>query len=56
MLSNMKINILNAEETVATKAETQLSYDNRTGYTISTVQKLMGSGDTVKVNVQFLSK
>ena len=53
---DMKINILNAEETVATKAETQLSYDNRTGYTISTVQKLMGSGDTVKVNVQFLQK
>ena len=54
--TDMKINILNADETIATKAETQLSYDNRTGYTISTIQKLMGSEDTVKVNVQFLQK
>ncbi len=52
--NDMKIDILNAAETIATKAETQLSYDNRVGYTISTIQKLMGSSDTVKVNVKFL--
>ena len=48
------VQILNADETVATKSETKLSYDNLTGYTISTIQKLMGTVDTVKVNVQFL--
>lgn len=48
------IQILNADETVATKAETRLSYDNRMGYTISTIQKLMDIEDTVKVKVQFL--
>jgi hypothetical protein len=50
----MAIQILNADETVATKSETHLSYDNRVGYTISTIQKLMGKADTIKVNVQFL--
>jgi hypothetical protein len=54
--TDMKVNILNAEETIATKAETRLTYDNRTGYTIATVQKLMGTEDTVKVNVQFLQR
>ena len=54
--SNTTINILNAEETVATKAETRLIYNNNSGYTISTTQKLMGSEDSVKVNVQFIEK
>ena len=51
--SETTIQILNADETMATKAETHLSYDNRVGYTISTIQKLMGSEDTVKVDVKF---
>jgi hypothetical protein len=51
---NSNIDILNAEETVATKSETRLNYDNRIGYTISTIQKLMGKADTIKVEVRFL--
>ena len=51
---DMTIDILNADETVATKAETRLRYDNHLGYSIFTIQKLMGSSDTVKVDVQFL--
>ena len=51
---DVNIEILNAEETVATKAETRLSYDSPTGYTISTIQKLMGSADTVRVDVRFI--
>ena len=51
---DMTIDILNADETVATKAETRLHYDNHLGYSIFTIQKLMGSSDTVKVDVQFL--
>jgi hypothetical protein len=55
-LVDVQIDILNAEKTIATNAETRLSYNNHGGYTISTIQKLMGSEDTVKVNVQFLYK
>lgn len=51
---DITIDILNADETVATKAETRLHYDNHLGYSIFTIQKLMGSSDTVKVDVQFL--
>ena len=57
-MSNVAINIeiVNADETIATKTQTRLSYDNQVGYTISTIQKLMGSEDTVNVDVRFLQK
>lgn len=53
---DVKIDILNAEETVATRSETKLNYDNHRGYTISTVQKLMGAVDSIKVDVLFVTK
>ncbi len=53
---DMTIDIVNADKTIATNAETHLSYDNHKGYTISTIQSLMGSSDTIKVDVTFLEK
>ncbi len=53
---DVTINIVNAAKTIATNSETRLSYDNHKGYTISTIQALIGSSDTVKVNVIFLEK
>ena len=55
-MANVTIKIVNADKTLATNAETHLSYDNHKGYTISTIQALMGSSDTVKVEVKFLEK
>ena len=48
------IEIHNSDKSLATQAETHLFYDKQNGYSMSTFQKLVGSVDSVKIEVSFL--
>ena len=51
---NKTIEILNSDKSVVTETEAQLFYDINRGFRISTLQKLMGSVDSVSIEVVFL--
>lgn len=51
---DFKINILTSDKTALNQSNTQLLYDTNSGYTISTQQKLLGSTETVVIQVEFL--
>lgn len=51
---DFKINIITSDKTAVTQSDTQLLYDVNSGYTISTQQKLLGSTETVVIQVEFL--
>lgn len=51
---NKTIEILNSDKSVVTETQAQLSYDINSGFRISTLQKLMGSVDSVSIDVVFL--
>ncbi len=51
---NKTIEILNSDNSVVTETEAHLFYDINRGYKISTLQKLMGSVDSVSIEVAFL--
>lgn len=48
------IEILNSDKSVVTEADSYLFYDKNSGYKISTYQKLVGSVDSVNIEVKFL--
>jgi hypothetical protein len=53
---NVQLNILTSDHTAVTESDTQLLYDTETGYTISSQQKLLGSNETIVIQVAFLKK
>ena len=51
---NKTIEILNSDKSVVTETDAHLYYDINSGYRISTYQKLVGSVDSVSIDVRFL--
>ncbi len=53
---NKTIEILNSDKSVVTETDAHLYYDINSGYRISTYQKLVGSVDSVSIDVKFLKR
>ncbi len=51
--TDYSIKILTAEKTAATETRTELFLDKKTGYSIKSAQKLMGSVDSARIEVVF---